>query len=178
MSYTRRPRGRTYRLDIESIVHQSQLNPAPRRDPLAAALLATTWTERPGFDRDTYCSRCETWDNVSRTTRTSVRPVGTVDRDACNGCLLGSLEPVAGLSEVRDRLFGRWAAAMASVRDLVALRPTAQSPEEKQHLSRRIADAKCTLVVVTKACRIAGFDPRSRRRRASEQGVVERESPD
>jgi len=167
--------GPPYRFDAGAVVYQSELNPAPRRDPLEAVEIVVDITGRDGFDREHWhCARCHRWDKRARLedkarrarTGPTESTVFASDPDTCNGCLLSCLDGSGpNLREVRDRLFGEWAGIRSKL-DNIALEThrMAQEPSEKKRATEIRKRIERALEAAQRACEMAGFNPAKRRR--------------
>lgn len=164
--------GPPYVFDAGAIVYQSELNPAPRRDPLVAAETVTDITAVPNFDRERWhCSRCyrsgARLEDKSRRAYIGQGEAVTYasDPDSCNGCLLSCLDGSGpNLREVRDKLFGEWAGIMAKLERHAETVKAAQLPSDKKAATserKRLVRAE---EQARQACSLAGFDPAKRRR--------------
>ncbi len=165
---------KSYSFDVEAIVYPSQFNPAPRRNPVEAVEIAADFQARPGFDRDRYCLMCEQWDKpLSRNGSNSRRPPGTMEREACNGCVLSFLdEDTERTRAVRDRLFTDYAEARSNLQEHEMQKLQAQSATDKNAWRLRHATLKRDLERAAGACNLAGFDPSRWKRRRKKQGEL------
>ena len=153
-----------YHFDIEAVVFQSHLNPAPRRDPLEAAEILADMMAKPGFDRDRFCKKCDAWDKGMRA-KSSERPPGAISRDSCDGCVLSHLDRAETLFDIRERLFNEWVGERARLDQINEQAKYAQLPAEKKQVQKLRRAAVKAVAAAKDACLMAGFDPAKRRRR-------------
>lgn len=155
-----------YTFDVAALVYQSELNPAPRRDPMEAVRILADMQRKPGFSRERWhCARCEEWDRGSLSEESKTRPPGAYDPDRCNGCLLSHLDLQGeDIGEVRDRLFNEWAGLMTRLEQNAESVKRAQLPSDKRRVNEERKRIVKNLATAVGACELAGFDPARRRR--------------
>lgn len=153
-----------YYFDIESVVFQSHLNPAPRRDPLEAAEILADMMASPRFDRDRHCRKCHAWDK-GMGGKSFERPPGVVSRSSCDGCVLSHLEKAETMEDITERLFNEWVEERARLDEINEQAKYAQMPAEKKQVQRLRRTATKAVAAAKDACLMAGFDPAKRRRR-------------
>lgn len=142
----------------------SHLKRTPSIDPLAAVLIRVTYEARPKWHPRGFCYICQL-DKAKPSEETAMRPPGTIDKDACNGCVLSNYDvEMDDIRKRRDDAYFQFAEAKHQVMRMEEKRKDAQSPGQKKSWVREMKDAQNQLKEAVEACKKAGLNPLRKRK--------------